>query len=308
VTKASRSFAVLVGAGASHGAGRVTPEPPPLGNDLYASLRDRYPKTWGAVTGGLDTQFRENFELGMNDAWTRHSEPTQALLIDMGRAFALFRPPMDGSDHYTTLVRSVVANRLLARCVIGSLNYECIFELAANRLGVPIGYGRGHRPSKGLVVLKPHGSCNLLPPRQLHVTSSSFVEVGAYYDGPLEPRQLDELEAFYTVEDYSFPPAMSLYAPGKRTPVAPGWVDRQRQEWRAAALSADAIAVIGVRPIWDDAHVWDPVIKSRADLWYIGGGSEHKDLTAKVGRNVLHLGQTFDEGVGPLVRLLRLLA
>lgn len=308
VRKLSRNFAVLVGAGASYGAGLVAPEPPPLGDALYGWLRKGFPDTWGSVAGELDVHFRGNFEAGMHDAWTNHSAQTQALLIDMGRAFARFQPPADGSDHYSTLIRGVLATRLLSRCVIASINYDCILELAASRLGVPVGYASTGRPANGLVVIKPHGSCNLLPPRGLHVTSSSFVSVGAYYEGPLEPRSLDELENLYAVEDYSFPPAMSLYAPGKHTPVAPSWVERSRREWRRVGLAANAVAVIGVRPIWDDSHVWEPVIESHADIWYIGGDADYADLATRARRNVLHLGRTFDEGIGPLNRLLRLLA
>ena len=60
MTKPNRSFAVLVGAGASYGAGHLKPGPPPLGDELYAWLRKLYPGTWGAVTGQLDGEFRKN--------------------------------------------------------------------------------------------------------------------------------------------------------------------------------------------------------------------------------------------------------
>ena len=109
-----------------------------------------------------------------------------------------------------------------------------------------------------------------------------------------------------TLEDPT--PAMSLYAPGKRTPVAPGWVDRTRQEWRAVAQSVSAVAVIGVRPIWDDEHIWDPVAASRADLWYIGDADSHRKLEERAGRRVMHVARTFGEGIGPLGRLLQVLA
>jgi hypothetical protein len=307
MTMSKRRFAVLVGAGASHGAGEVKPGPPPLGSELYEWLRKLYPGTWGAVAGHLDAQFRDNFEIGMHDAWTNYSREVQALLIDMGRAFVRFEPPADGSDYYSTLVRGLLENQLLTRCAIASLNYECVLEQAAIQLGAAVGYQRAGQPTNGLVVLKPHGSCNLLPPRGLQVTNSSFVGVGSYYEGPLEPRRLDEIEALYAA-DYSFPPAMSLYAPGKNTPVGASWVNRARKEWRGVAVNADVVAVIGVRPIWADAHIWDPVLQSHAAIWYIGGDPERSDLAAKASRDVLHLGRTFDEGVDRLNRMLRLLA
>lgn len=300
------NFAILVRAGASFGAGGVTPEPPPLGDELYEWLKHQYPPTWGALAGALDARFRGNFELGMHDAWAEGSYQVQLLLIDMGRAFARFQPPTDRSDHYSTLVRAVISNRLLNRCVVASLNYDCILEEAAMRLGLPVGYTRHGRPTNGLVVLKPHGSCNLLPPSGIQLINVSMVHAGSYYEGPLEPRRLDELDHLYD-SGYSMPPAISLYAPGKKTPVAQGWVDGCRQEWRAVALSAHAIAVIGVRPNWDDAHIWQPIIESRAHVWYIGGVVDYEALQQKAGRTVMHLGKTFDEGIGPLTRLLRVL-
>jgi hypothetical protein len=293
-----------VGAGASHGAGDVTPEPPPLGKGLYVWLRDRFPATWGAVAGELDALFKKEFELGMHDAWTNASGQVQGLLIDMGRAFARFRPPGDGSDHYTRLLRGMITNRLLGRCVIASLNYDCIFEVAAANLGVAAVYERGTRPANSVLVLKPHGSCNLLPAignNEFHVR---FEKVGAYYEGDVAAIELEQIEQ---LPGDAFPPAMSLYAPGKHTPVAATWVDRARQAWRGIAVSANAVAVIGVQPIWDDAHAWDPVIASRADIWYVGDVDSHRALEDRSGRRVMHLGRTFDEGIGPLGRLLRLL-
>jgi hypothetical protein len=306
MSRPARRFAVLVGAGASFGAGHVTPEPPPLGDQLYTWLRKAYSATWGAVDGELDVRFREKFELGMYDAWTNYSAQVQGLLIDMGRAFARFRPPGDGSDHYTALVRGLIADRLLGRCVIASLNYDCILEEAATALGPGVVYGRTGRPTNGLVVLKPHGSCNLLPDRRLDGAIIRMENVHTYYEGKLEPRRLDEIDAYYE-SGPAIPPAMSLYAPGKDTPVAPKWVDRSRSEWRAVALAANAVAVIGVRPIWDDAHIWDPVIGSRADLWYIGDAESHRDLEDRAGRRVIHLARTFSEGLGPLGRLMHVL-
>ena len=138
------------------------------------------------------------------------------------------------------------------------------------------------------------------------MTNVTMVNVTTYYEGQLEPRRLDEIDAYYE-DGPSIPPAMSLYAPGKTSPVAPAWVDRTRKEWGAVARSANAVAVIGVRPIWDDAHIWDPVIASPSDIWYVGDDISHGELAKKTNRSVMHLGRTFDEGIGPLCRLLHLL-
>jgi hypothetical protein len=239
----------------------------------------------------------------MHDAWTQHSGEAQFLLIDMGRAFARFRPPVDGSDNYSTLIRCLMTNQLLDRIAIASLNYECILEGAAERWGVEVGYGSGGRPANSLVVLKPHGSCNLFPPDSMvKFTRVRMVNTHIYYDGPLEWVYLDDVELRYAAHE-TMPSAMCLYAPGKHAPVAPSWVEQVRQAWRAVASSADAVAVIGVRPVWEDAHVWDPVIESGADIWYIGDDLSYAALANKVAGQITHLGRTFDEGIGPLCRL-----
>jgi hypothetical protein len=296
-------MAFLIGAGASHGCGRVEPEPPPLGDSLYGWLRE-HSGTWRAIGGPLHDSFTEHFEQGMYEAWMNYSDTVQDLLVDMARAFAAFKPPSDGSDLYTLLLRSLIANRVLGQTVFASLNYECVLDQAAWNLGLPVSYTSRGRQKGAVVVLKPHGSCNLLPDTGTNVFEDiRFSNVGHYFEGPVAPVPLARIEQ---LEHGSLPPAMSLYAPGKHTPVAHEWVARVRDEWRKAAIGSYAIAVIGVRPIWDDTHIWQPIIESKAHVWYVGGDADHQTLVARVTRSE-HLGRTFDEAISPLGQRLKAL-
>jgi hypothetical protein len=273
-------------------------------------LRGRHPRTWGAIKGALHTHFEnEGFEIGMNEAWSNYGEEVQSLLVDMGRAFASFKPPDDGTDFYTLLITGLIANRLIDETVFASLNYECILEQAGERLGLTVGYGSRGRPAKALVVLKPHGSCNLVPDTGTNVFQNIRI-VGAggssqYFAGPVKAVPLHDIEQ---LTHGSFPPAMSLYAPGKHTPVALDWVNRVREEWRILAVGCQTIAIIGVRPIWADAHLWEPVIESKARVMYIGAAHDHAQLVTKLDRGVEHVGHTFDEGFELLSQRLQELA
>lgn len=302
--------AVMVGAGASYGCGRVSPGPPPLGDGLYRWLREQCPGTWRAIKGALHERFeKDGFEVGMYEAWTNYSEQTQNMLIDMARAFARFKLPADGSDLYTSLLRGLVANRLLDRTVFSSLNYECLLEQAGGTLGLPVGYWSTGRPVNALVILKPHGSCNLLPDTGTNVFHNIRITTAGgssqYFAGPVKPVPLDEIER---LTHNSLPPAMSLYAPGKHTPVALDWVNKVRDEWRDVAVGCQTIAIIGVRPIWADAHLWEPVIESKARVLYIGGTADHATLVKKLTRDVEHVGRTFVEGIRPLNERFRIVA
>lgn len=289
----------MIGAGASFGCGKVLPEAPPLGDRLYKWLRGHFPKTWGTISGPLHDRFEiEGFELGMHDAWTTYSDHTQNLLIDMARAFARFKPPSDASDLYTRLLRGLVANRQMNDTVFVSLNYECILELAGVALELQVDYGSKSRPN-AVVILKPHGSCNLLPDMGSNIVRNvQMTGVGQFFEGPVKPVPLADVQ---DLAHNSIPPAMALYAPGKPAPVAKAWIDATRSEWRRLAADCVVIAIIGVRPIWADTHLWEPVISSSARVWYIGGKADYEELALKLDGRVDHLGETFDKGIGPLI-------
>jgi hypothetical protein len=127
----------------------------------------------------------------------------------------------------------------------------------------------------------------------------------AFYEGPLEARQPDEIASLYSAGP-SMPPAISLFSPGKPTPVSPDELDRIRTAWRQSAEQSDVIIVVGARPVLADDHVWDPILASGADVWHIGGtsGTDFEQFRAQLGRRYTKLACTFSDGLSPLdVRL-----
>jgi len=54
-------------------------------------------------------------------------------------------------------------NHLIRTTAFGTLNYECILDVAASHLGLKLAYLAKVPPLGNLLVWKLHGSCNVLP-------------------------------------------------------------------------------------------------------------------------------------------------
>jgi len=212
-------IAILTGAGASHGAGSVSPRPPPLGGGLFEALVEKYPASWGSLPTAIAEAFKADFEATMIGLWDSFSDQASKLLIDMGMFFSTFEP--SGSDDcYSELVRCLVESHLVRTTAIGTLNYECILEVAASHLSLKIAYLAESPPPNNLLIWKLHGSCNVLAKAKVYginVVLSDPANQG-YFDGDVEVVDLPEVRRRYR-SDFAIPPVMSLYAPGKPTLV-----------------------------------------------------------------------------------------
>jgi hypothetical protein len=297
-------FAFLFGAGASRGAGSVVPVPPPLGAELYDSLRIAFPKSWGALDGATDTLFRRDFELGMNDLWASQATGGSHLLIEMARYFTQFDPSDDQSDLYSQLTRVLIGSGLIGRTAIASLNYECILEVAASRHGLKVAYLADDPPPGNMLIWKPHGSCNVLPTAEVYHLTIVATNI---YEGQVRVLDTPDVRALYDA-GYALPPAMSLFAPGKPTPVAKTFVSQARTQWAAWVARSDFIAIVGARPVFADNHIWDPIVASRAQLWYIGGATDFEALQDLAGGRAVHVAERFADGFADLERKLSILA
>jgi len=220
----------LLGAGASYGAGGVLPYPPPLGCQLYDRLALEFPKTWGAESqlAGIADQFRIDFEQAMGQYCNFHSASAAIpQIIDMARYFAPFEP--DGSDLYSKLIRELDNRALLPWTVFALLNYECVFEKAAVRLGYRLHYegiDRAQVMPGDIRVIKPHGSCNFLT-RRTTFPISTYLSTGAAVEAGVEAHSpesivsvLEELAAESMPERTRYV-VMSNYESSKNTPLVP---------------------------------------------------------------------------------------
>jgi len=304
-----RRLAILFGAGASFGAGDVRPYPPPLGNHLFNVLEQHCPRTWGQLPAHYKRMLRADFETGMGELWEQADLAPSQLFIDMGVYFTRFDPPGDGSDCYTHLLRAIQGRGLVGQTVIASLNYECILDVAAKPVGLLLAYlGKAGAPPPGnLLILKPHGACNLLPAAQVH--GMSLVAAGGesgFYNGglPNVPPSLPAVRQAYA-EGFALPPMMSMYSKTKHSPVGRSFLQQTRDQWRQWVATCSAICCIGARPVLWDEHVWDPIIASDAPCWFVGGRDPaYEELSSRLGSRLHFVAPTFKEAVPMIERRL----
>jgi hypothetical protein len=300
-------LAFLMGTGASKGAGGVMPYDPPLGSELYDRLREHFPGTWGTVSEPLDALFRDNFELGIAELWANQSSGSSQLIIEMGLYFSMFGLPADGSDCYSRLLSFLATDGLIPQTVMTTLNYEIVLDIAASNLGLRLAYllPGADIPAGNLYVLKPHGSCNWLPAAE--VSNLALVGSGRedYYEGRLRFVQLPEMQQLYR-NGFALPPAMSLFAPGKNTPVARAFVDEIRNRWATLVASSEVVIVLGARPLLADTHIWQPILDSSQEVWYVGGSTDdnYREFKHRLGDRLTHVAERLPQGLNSLLERL----
>lgn len=316
----SSRFAILFGAGASFGAVDAAHRPP-LGADLFEKLIEAFPDTWGAISGEDKQNFEGPdrglaFETGMQWLWERDQRgelAVQDLITDMALFFASFRLPAGGGDCYSELLRAFHRAGIIGpRLGIATLNYECLLELAAADLRIPVDPSPVMPRANCLTAWKPHGACNLIvqPVATGNWTNISMSACGAWVGGgvPLVAVHPDQVERIYEGQ-HNVPPAMSLYAPGKSSPVAPEQILRARECWTSWSRSSDVTIVVGARPNLDDMHVWQGILQGRGQLWFIGDRDSASTLTRELPHDrVSHLGEYFAPSLPSLVSRIRLLS
>jgi hypothetical protein len=266
-----------------------------------------YPTSWGSLPSTSAEAFKADFEAAMIGLWDSFSDQASRLLIDMGTYFSTFEPA--GSDDcYSELVQCLIKNHLVRTTAFGTLNYECILEVAASHLGLKLAYLAESPPLNNLLIWKLHGSCNVLAKANVHGINIVLSDPSSqgYYEGDVEVVDLPEVRRRYR-EDFAIPPVMSLYAPGKPTLVGRTFLEQTRAQWASWVRRSTVVVVIGAKPNAGDPHVWDPIINSKAKIWWIGSTSEaeFRQLAGQIHMNRLHpIAETFEEGLPRLRRLL----
>jgi len=302
---------LLVGAGASFGAGGgMRPSPPPLGDNLFPALEKRFPETWGGLESEVSKPFvHDGFEAGMVNLLTSgYSSLCNRLLLNLAVFFAEFS--FSNTDSfYHQVAKCILKSNGVGRTTVASLNYECLFELAARNVGLSVSCTRQGREAEDIVVLKPHGSCNFLPAlngnRFIGTQFTGTAEIGIY-QGPLtvvSPREV----LSYIASGQSIPPSMSFYAPGKHTPVGAEAIASVRQEWASACAEADAIFMVGCRPSNADKHLFQPVVDSRSQVFMVGGrdGAEFATFSAALGTRLRYIADHCDVATPEVLKILR---
>lgn len=293
----------LFGAGASHSTG-VFPFPPALGKNLAESI------DWSSRVGQCikrhEDVFRNRFEDGMRLFWDTCPAEVSNMLRDMGFYFSLFR--LERAHPYSQLLKGLKKSAL--SCTFATTNYDLLLEQAV--LHTPFSFCYSLTPeTPAVTILKLHGSSNFFPSfihDNFKIGSISVTPYGsAIVEAPVvvvqTTREIHELCRTKS----GLPPAIGIYGPDKPLPVCGGFIRQQQAFFKEKVENAKAIIIVGLRVHPPDAHIWEPLARSRGRLVYVGLESDRtvfNDWKQSVNRtNADFLQGYFKDVVPELVRL-----
>jgi hypothetical protein len=314
-------IAVLFGAGASFG---YTPTPhknPPLGRDLFRHLNasPSCPAWQHPDVEALFNTHPGNFETPMAEiAGTQFlaqvppmaGRPSiEELTFQLCRYLERFDIDWGAPNFYSALLVHLIAQGRIHQTLLCSLNYECLLERSllrdvhrmvyamptANYFSrAPIALAPSF-PLSFPTVLKIHGSINFLPPLSMsggRGLGGPENLPGVSMIGPIQTTSdFAQLRREYDACSTWLHPSICHYAAGK-PPIGNRQVKDLAQHWEGWVRDCDSVIVIGANADVSDPHIWDPLIKSRAHIYYVGNDSRLLERQ----RERYHLvGKTFEE-------------
>ena len=273
----SRRLLFLFGAGASYGAGGTLPEQPPLGTQLFDVLERQFPSTWGRLPGDVAAQFRNNFEMGMRVVYDSFGMAVPQLMRDMAIFFIQFRPYLRRTL-YCRLIDDLRKTDKLNESIFSTLNYDCVLEFSMSEAKVPFSYfdavGETICP-----LWKLHGSSNFFS-AGIQASQGIAYSTGVVFDAGIQALPDSNRVIEHCLVETGLAPIMCLYMEGKPTSVSPSAIKRIQEQWTEAVSTAKAIFCIGVNPHLPDEHIWNPLAKTQAKLYFIGDENNFSQWSA----------------------------
>jgi hypothetical protein len=285
----------LFGAGASKGATHVLPDVPPLMYQLYDRLAVFDPDNWGlgSQMARYEDDFRKDFEKTFSERVLSFDGVPRGSSLDLlehqrplALYFALFLLDTSGRDYYSLLLKSLQRAHRLEQCCFGSLNYDCLFEQAAERLGINIDYDCIE--AKSARIAKLHGSCNFITAALTQRDRAMMASPGTHYEIPLHILPVTNLEK--TLNESLLGtgsrhlPVMSQISPDKQHFVAPAQIQSIRNKWAEAVSNAATVAIIGISCNRNDFHIVQTIRNTGAQILFIGD-CENFQKWKRVNRN-----------------------
>ena len=263
----------LFGAGASAFSGPCWPHRPPLGAGLFAELKPLL-RCAPSIEAGLEAMFKTDFEEAMDFLWRSNGALVQSFQQDLARYFLRFHP--SHGNYYKTLLALLYAKK--RRALLSTLNYDLLIERSLQQLGLRATHGFDKTPAYRVLVLKLHGSCNLIPdmgpttitdisidtgppppPGQRHVGVGGF---------PLKSATLAEMRAFLHARQ-TVVPSIAIYHRSKAVRDCPQGVERIQNFWKGALRDASKLFIIGVRLVEHDHHIWDAIAACNTEIFWV---------------------------------------
>lgn len=260
---------------------------------------------WGGIAASVSEDLARHFtdfENGVVEFRRCREADTTRLLRETAQFFSEFTPGSD--NHYRTLVQGVFDQR--AAVTFSTLNYDLFLEHVIGEMGKAVSYRTPASP-RTVLLLKPHGSCNFLPlVPGFEFENVRFANNTANLEAPVRPASLEETKVFFKKEK-SLAPAIALYAKGKQVLFCPSFVEKVQRDWREEVLGASRVFIIGVHPNPEDSHIWGPLKKTKASLWYVGPEEDafRHWWESERRRDAHHLSPDFGDAVPAILRMLR---
>jgi len=265
----------LTGAGASFGGGNVSPYNPPLGRDLYQDLELQAPSIMNQINSIVGRKNIYDFEAKMDEIWKNGRINGFTLNSLLARYFARFSPSFS-NNRFIDLTRILHENSPLD-CVYSTLNYDCIAELAASRVGMRVNYNLDTFDLNSFNVLKLHGSCNFInDSMQGRGTISSGVLRGTVDGGAIKIVQPNEVDQILQVRPLG--PVMAFYMKNKPTQTNKSVLDKIQNFWKDRMSKSNKVIIIGINPNPDDKHIWETISKTNAKIGFVGRDPSFKKL------------------------------
>lgn len=262
----------LTGAGASFGCGNTFPKNPPLGKNLYKALEEYFPIEMKKLTDIIGSKNTENFEEKMYQAVYNNKVNNTEINALIAMYFSQFKP-MNGNSFMNLFFKLSDED---IEYVYSTLNYDCIGELAALKIGLNCNYSIENMPSNHFDILKLHGSCNFLVGGVLGPVGSISVELGGQFEGMIEP--VDPRIAHDLILEQAGLVCMAYYMNGKPTSVGSSVIEKIQNKWKECIATSDYLILIGINVNPNDSHIWDSIKSSNVKIGFVGSNDAYSTL------------------------------
>ncbi|MHA1228213.1 MAG: hypothetical protein ACTSR2_14155 [Candidatus Hodarchaeales archaeon] len=298
-----KDIVFLFGAGASFGAGGILPENPPLGSQLYKELERIYPSSWGSFDPNCKKYFYTNFETGMDILYNRYSTMIPELMQQMAIYLIQFRPYQKGSTLYCKLIRTIRDSGIMERVLFSSLNYDCVleFSLVLQRYGISY-FDEGRQNT--VPVWKLHGSSNMFC-KNINMTRGVSYSKGVIIEGGVQAFLDIGTVVENCIGNSGLSPVMCLYMRGKPLQISPSVIVSVQKKWQELISQSSKIFLIGINPLADDHHIWEPLRETSSPLYIIGSEDKYEQWANKYRKeNFEFLSQRFNTGFNKIMEIL----
>jgi hypothetical protein len=212
--------------------------------------------------------------------------------------------PYKRSTLYDRLITDLGDSGTLARTLFSTLNYDCVLEFCLVEQGKGISYF-DEGDAAQVPIWKLHGSCNMFS-HSVRAGPGVSYGTGVAWEGGVEAF----LDANRVIEhcliETALAPIMCLYMQGKPLNVSPTAIRQLQDKWKTKVNNAAAVVCIGVRPLLQDTHIWEPLAATPAPLLFVGD-EKSLDEWQKIHRGgaTEFLGSKFNEAYIPIVERMK---